>query len=35
LKEEQQMMKGLEKEARTGRIITMNDIRKVVEKKIG
>ena len=35
LKEEQQMMKGLEKEARAGKIITMNDMRKVVEKKAG
>src|SRR5690349_368767 len=33
LVEEQQMMKTLEKEAQVGKIITMNDIRKVVEKK--
>ena len=35
LEEEQQMMKALEKEAQAGKIITMNDIRKVVEKKVG
>jgi transposase len=35
LEEEQQMMKGLEKEAQAGKIITMNDIRKVAEKKVG
>ena len=35
LEKEQQMMKEFEKEARTGKIITMNDIRKVVEKKVG
>jgi len=35
LEEEHQMMKALEKEAQTGKIITMNDIRKVVEKKVG
>jgi len=29
------MMKALEKEAQAGKIITMNDIRKVVEKKVG
>ena len=34
LKEEQEMMKTLEKEAHAGKIITMNDIRKVVEKKV-
>ena len=35
LEEEQKTMKALEKEARAGKIITMNDIRKVVEKKVG
>jgi len=35
LEEEHRMMKALEKEAQTGKIITMNDIRKVVEKKVG
>ena len=35
IEEEEQMMKALEKEAQAGKIITMNDMRKVVEKKVG
>jgi transposase len=32
---EQVLMKGLEKQAQGGKIITMNDIRAVVEKQVG